>query len=416
VCAVVIASISCLAFVVGNSCKERNTRIFRLLNHLGAGVSLGMALIALPNDAQLSFGTNNNYLFNALITGFSFIAMIVIENLSAVMGQHHRVRVGDAEGGGGLCSCCLSAHSYEAVSVQEDADLMGDVDDTDLSGEVYDNEEEDYAGRDDDEVAVRVGGGDIEMPVRNRQSPIKQAHRQQQFEERRLRPESEQQLQQQNEARTYDQFHKRRFFPTAVLVVVSVYEALYGGNLAMAEHTGYGGFGLIVIHTLLLSFTFGLMLGFLLAPKKFFLVFMAVFSLSASTGIIICSLVPDAYREDVAYFRGYAAIVAAGVFLYLSTIHMLPAELLYDTSAFLKSQADEDTMSPQSEDDDEESSADINIWNDRGKSLTSRILYLVMKVAALVTGFVLTVLPTIMLQMDVFIRLRVPRAPVPSPH
>lgn len=364
----VIAGTSCLAFVIASFVKERNARLFRLLNHMGAGVALGMALIALPNDAQLSFGKLNDFMFNGLVTAFSFIAMIVVEHIAAI---------------GGNGEFCLSSYSYKPVSSISDDDeggyeeenLVGD--DDDLSGDTFDND-------------VR----EIEMQSRAL-SPI-----------RRQRTEATRQQEAEQQG-----FQKRRFFPSCILVVVSVYEAFYGGSVALSEHTGFGSYLQIVTHTVLLSFTFGLMLGFLMAPRHFFVWFMTIFSFSTSTGILICSLLPDSYSDDVSYYKGYCAIISAGVFLYLSTIHILPAELLYDTTSasFIKAEDDEE--------DEEIAGAEegIDIWSDKSKSVTSRILYLVMKVAALTIGFALVALPTILLELDIFVKRARPRAPVPAP-
>ena len=132
---IVIAGTSCLAFVLAGLVRERSEMLFRLLNHMGAGISLGMALISLPLEAGIAFGAANDAVFNGFVTSLAFVFMIVVENVAAI---------------GGLGELFLSSYSYRPVSIS-DAD---DDDECEESGLLSLTElpTAEYASDDEEEV------------------------------------------------------------------------------------------------------------------------------------------------------------------------------------------------------------------------------------------------------------------------
>ena len=204
------------------------------------------------------------------------------------------------------------------------------------------------------------------------------------------------------------QFQKRRFFPSCILVFVSLYEGSTGAEIATTEHSGVGGYIQIVAHAVLLSFTFGLMLEFLLAPRPYKLRFMFMFSFSAAIGIVLCGtgIVETGEYSIITHVRGYTSVVVAGIFLYLSTVHIMPAELSFGQSSETISTST--SPSSGSRGSDERSLLPYSRINNnfmqyghQSQSTADKMTFLGLKLTSFLIGFALTALPSVLFDLNV---------------
>jgi hypothetical protein len=152
----------------------------------------------------------------------------------------------------------------------------------------------------------------------------------------------------------------KRYFPSAVLIVISIYSFLDGYTLGSHQHSELGNLIRLLSQKSAVALTLGTILEYLEAPKPIFTNFLKVFSLSAPTGIILGSFLHD-YNDFSIILYGYSTAVCSGVCLYLAAMHLLPAEMIGIQS------------NPESS---------------------------VMKLVALILGFVITALPSILFDYE----------------
>jgi hypothetical protein len=123
----------------------------------------------------------------------------------------------------------------------------------------------------------------------------------------------------------------KRFFPSSILGVTSIYAIMNGLDMGSKLHYGYGTLERLLVNHFLISLTLGSVLEFMHAPRSYFSWFAIVFSLSSPLGILSSGFVSvsgDAVNV-IDNVTGICNAVAAGVFLYLASSHILPAEMLY---------------------------------------------------------------------------------------
>lgn len=119
----------------------------------------------------------------------------------------------------------------------------------------------------------------------------------------------------------------KRHFPSIILVVAVVYACLDGFTMGSHEHTQYGNLIRLISQKVVLSLVLATFLEFLDAPMRYFMTFLVSFSLAAPMGILLGSLVSDPHDVAILLY-GVSAAVCAGVLLYLGATQILPAGVL----------------------------------------------------------------------------------------
>jgi hypothetical protein len=311
-----LAGLTFLALIITGIIREKSEYIFRLLNNLCAGVCIGMALVSLPVQASNTF---SSFDIIGLIGSATLISMVALEHISAAGGHYF-----------------LSSYSYEAVNLVD----FDDQEDTAIQMSPLTSskhEEDDFLCEDtegDEEASNKSAPAG--MPSKGEVGMISNRHQE-----------------------------MKRFFPSAILVITSLFSMSSGLVIAAREHLGNGAYIQLFIHTVLIAFTLGTVLEFLNAPKSFFFIFVGIFTASCPLGIIIGCALDSLYFNEPLYIElvmktsDFAAAVMAGVFLYIASIHIIPAEL---------SAAD----------------SKLSVWK------------AVMKVIAMLVGFLCTALPSLL--------------------
>jgi len=152
----------------------------------------------------------------------------------------------------------------------------------------------------------------------------------------------------------------KRHFPSIILIVTVIYACLDGFTMGSHEHDEYGNMIRLISQKAVISLVLATFLEFLEAPIKYFMTFLISFSLAAPTGILLGSLVSD-HNDIITLLYGISAAVCSGVLLYLGATQILPAGV----------------MSVQSHPDESPG-----------------------QLAALAVGFVLTILPSLVLDYE----------------
>ena len=117
----------------------------------------------------------------------------------------------------------------------------------------------------------------------------------------------------------------KRHFPSIILVVTVVYACLDGFTMGSHEHAEYGNMIRLITQKAVIALVLATFLEFLEAPMKYFMTFLISFSLAAPAGILIGSLVSDNNDVIISILYGISAAVCSGVLLYLGATQILPA-------------------------------------------------------------------------------------------
>jgi hypothetical protein len=275
--AMAVAGMSFLPFMIPSVVRLLNENIFSLLNHFGAGVFLGLSIVCFPVEAAK--GLNGNFPLVTMIGSMSFLFMISMEQLSVCSG-------------GSL----LASYSYESVRLIDDSDEK----DIEMSVNMEPGTnaiDEGHANNCDDTVISNT------------------------LETRSMRVGSN----------GSDAVMNKRFFPSSILGVTSIYAIMYGLSMGARLHEGYGTLERLLVNHFLISLTLGTVLEFMRAPRSYFGWFAALFSISSPIGILSSGFIvfSENALDVLEAVTGVCTAIAAGVFLYLASSHILPAEMLY---------------------------------------------------------------------------------------
>jgi hypothetical protein len=128
-------------------------------------------------------------------------------------------------------------------------------------------------------------------------------------------------------------YRQLKFYPNVVLMFASSYDFLGGIILGFEEHTDFENLIQYLLTKALMSVTFGTVLESLHAPATIFQWFAFVFTLSSPFGILLGAyVIPNVLATDFVMPLIYGSIgvvsaLAAGVFLNVAAMNMIPAEL-----------------------------------------------------------------------------------------
>ncbi len=124
-----------------------------------------------------------------------------------------------------------------------------------------------------------------------------------------------------------------KFYPSIVLAFASLYDFLSGIVLGYVEHSDYFELVQYLLTKALMSITFGTVLESLSAPPSIFQWFAFIFTSSSPLGILLGAYVipsmlsSDSLMPAVSYCISFVSALAAGVFLNIAVMNMIPAEL-----------------------------------------------------------------------------------------
>lgn len=125
-----------------------------------------------------------------------------------------------------------------------------------------------------------------------------------------------------------------RFYPFVVLGFASLYDFLAGITLGYEQHSDYSVLIQYVVSKALMSCTFGTVLESLSAPPSIFQWFTFTFTICSPLGIMLGAyILPHMFASSVGLVpavhsvSGYVGAFAAGTFLNIAVMNMIPAEL-----------------------------------------------------------------------------------------
>lgn len=139
--------------------------------------------------------------------------------------------------------------------------------------------------------------------------------------------------------------HSFKFHPLILLFCASAADMVGGIHLSCEKHAGISLLMLVVVHKALMAAAFGTLLEASTAPQSIFLYFMLTYCLSATVGIltgtfmskfglVTAGLLRSMQRTDLVI-----TALAAGVYLYIATMKMIPAGVLTSVESLQDSNA-----------------------------------------------------------------------------
>ncbi len=267
--AILVTGVSVICFVVPGLIKEQSIRAFAFLHSLCSGVMLGMGFIVyiLQSESVANF----SFPVGLFLSSCSFISIVAMEHLSAT-----------------------SSYDYKPVSMifSEESEVDDEGVELSMISEPNFNAVEDGNALEQHE--------DGNMPI--------------------------------NHAPNSNVSHLK-FYPNIVLSFASLFDFLGGIVLGFEEHTDFSNLVQYALTKALISLTFGTVLESLAAPVSIFQWFAFVFTLSSPFGILLGAyVIPQVLSTAfimpwVYYCMGVVSALAAGVFLNIAVMNMIPAEI-----------------------------------------------------------------------------------------
>lgn len=263
-------SISLIGFFTPIFIKEYNKSYFHALSFFCTGSCFGVALVCFPLEALAYIGGPSAELVVTALMSSSLMLLVVLELLSI-----------------NNYSLLLSSYSYSYSPL--------------VLNENYDDDNGDGNELTTDVDAVREH--DIETSQFSLNPIVRSAN-----ESSDVAPKL------------------KRHFPSAILVMCSVYAVLDGFTLGSHVHTEYGNIVRLVYQKAIVALTLSTVMEYLDSPKSYLLTFATIFSLSAPIGIFLGSFIKD-YEYESIYLCGVLTAICAGPFLFLAAVHLLPAQI-----------------------------------------------------------------------------------------
>lgn len=274
-----VLGVSLICFLLGGLAREKSPWLFSQLHSGCAGIMLGMGFLFDDPDG-IAHMNHESYYSAVYIAAISFIAMIAGEQVNST-----------------------SMYDYSAVVSSEDSEL----------------------DEGDDGLQIELGS------IHN-SGLIPDSTGDQSFGNGQNR-QSKGNFLQGASGITF------KFHPLILLVCASTADMVGGIHLSCEKHASVSLLALVVVHKALMATAFGTLLESSTAPRSIFLYFMLTYCFSATVGIlagtvmskygfVTANLLRSLQRTDLVI-----TALAAGVYLYIATMKMIPAGVLTNTES-----------------------------------------------------------------------------------